>query len=51
MPSNKKKMKIEADQVKNEEIAILFLDPLKMSESYREVWKNRCEEIKLKYNM
>ncbi|KAI3711464.1 hypothetical protein L2E82_41571 [Cichorium intybus] len=46
-----KKMKIKEEKVKNDEISILFMDPSTMSEDGREIWRNRCDQIKIKYNM
>ncbi|KAI3504933.1 hypothetical protein L1887_26733 [Cichorium endivia] len=46
-----KKMKIKEEKVKNDEISILFMDPSTMSEDGREIWRNHCDQIKIKYNM
>ncbi|CAI9261499.1 unnamed protein product [Lactuca saligna] len=46
-----RKMKIKEEKVKNDEISIIFMDPTTMSEDGREIWRNRCDEIKIKYNM
>ncbi|XP_023729755.2 glutathione S-transferase T3-like [Lactuca sativa] len=46
-----RKMKIKEEKVKNDEISIIFMDPSTMSEDGREIWRNRCDEIKIKYNM
>ena len=45
------KNKLKEQQLKNDEIAILFMDPRTMSDFGQEVWRNRCEEIRVKYNM
>ncbi|XP_023749388.2 glutathione S-transferase T3-like [Lactuca sativa] len=48
-----RKMKIKEEKVKNDEISIIFIfmDPSTMSEDGREIWINRCDQIKIKYNM
>ncbi|KAI3496913.1 hypothetical protein L1887_39291 [Cichorium endivia] len=46
-----KKMKIKEEKVKNDEISILFMDSSTVLEDGREIWRNRCDEIKMKYTM
>ena len=46
-----KKLKIKEEKLKNEEIEVLFMDPITISEDRREIWKTRCDSIKKKYNM
>ncbi|CAH1413012.1 unnamed protein product [Lactuca virosa] len=45
------KIKVKQEKIKHDEMSIFFLDPSTMSEEGRDIWRNRCEEIKIKYNI